>query len=150
MTIDEAIKHCEEVAEAQEEVIKSRKIYVEVKGLTPLDECRKIAADHKQFAEWLRELKERRAANIEPKDRWISVKDKLPDEMQDKSIYSGWSEEIRPSESVLILTTGGSYDVAWYSYAFNDWTTDNETKSYEDWEVAYWQPLPPKAKGELK
>lgn len=58
MTIDEAIKHCLEVAEAQEEVIKSRKIYVEVKGLTPLDECRKIAADHRQLAEWLTELKE--------------------------------------------------------------------------------------------
>lgn len=86
------------------------------------------------------------AADVEPVDRWISVKDKLPDEMQDKSIYSGWSEEIRPSESVLILTTGGSYDVAWYSYTFNDWTTDNETKSYEDWEVAYWQPLPKRAK----
>ena len=88
------------------------------------------------------------AADVEPVDRWISVKDKLPDEIQDKSIYSRWSEEIRPSESVLILTTGGSYDVAWYSYAFNDWTADNETKSYEDWEVAYWQPLPKTPKGE--
>lgn len=60
MTIDDAIKYCLEVAEAQEEVIKSRKIYVEVKGLTPLDECRKIAADHKQLAEWLEELRARR------------------------------------------------------------------------------------------
>ena len=81
-------------------------------------------------------------ADVQPIDRWISVKDSLPNEMADKSISSSWSEEIRPSESVLILTTGGSYDVAWYSYTFNDWTSDNETKSYKDWEVSYWQPLP--------
>lgn len=74
--------------------------------------------------------------------KWISVKDGLPNEMQDKSIYSGWSEEIRPSDSVLVLTTGGSYDVAWYSYAYNDWTTDNEAYTYENWEIAFWQPLP--------
>lgn len=105
---------------------------------------------NRDIRDMLDEIEGISAADVEPVDRWISVKDKLPDEMQDKSIYSGWSEEIRPSESVLILTTGGSYDVAWYSYAFNDWTTDNETKSYEDWEVAYWQPLPKNAKGELK
>jgi hypothetical protein len=58
--IDDVIKRCLEVAEAQEVVIKSRKIYVEVKGLTPLDECRKIAAEHRQLAEWLTELKELR------------------------------------------------------------------------------------------
>lgn len=60
LTLDEAIKHCLEVADAQEEVIKSRKIYVEVKGLTPLDECRKIAAEYRQLAEWLEELRARR------------------------------------------------------------------------------------------
>lgn len=82
------------------------------------------------------------AADVQPVDRWISVEDKLPEEMKDKSSKSGWSKEIRPSDSVLILTTGGSYDVAWYSYVFNDWTSDNETVTYKSDEVAFWQPLP--------
>lgn len=80
--------------------------------------------------------------DVQPVNQWISVDDRLPEEMQDKSINSGWSEELRPSDSVLILTTGGSYDVAWYSYAYNDWTTDNETHTYKNWEIAFWQPLP--------
>ena len=82
------------------------------------------------------------SADVQPANQWISVKDRLPEEMQDKSINSDWSEELRPSDNVLILTTGGSYDVAWYSHAFDDWTTGNEKHSYENWEVAYWQPLP--------
>ena len=59
MTIDEAIKHCEEVAEQNE--TKALRIGRQYEG-TLLDreakECRKCAADHRQLAEWLRELKE--------------------------------------------------------------------------------------------
>lgn len=57
MTIDEAIKHCEKVAEQNE--FKTR-IYDELNR--PGDEeyrnksCQ-CAADHRQLAEWLRELK---------------------------------------------------------------------------------------------
>lgn len=45
MTLGEAIKHCEEVADSR------------------CDEC---GAEHKQLAEWLRELEERRA-----KCKWV-------------------------------------------------------------------------------
>lgn len=100
-----------------------------------------------ETAEWcysptIKTIKDFPASDVQPVNQWISVKDRLPEEMQDKSINSGWSEELRPSDSVLILTTGGSYDVAWYSYAYNDWTTDNETHTYKNWEIAFWQPLP--------
>ena len=44
MTIDEAIKHCEEVADSK------------------CDEC---GAEHRQLAEWLKELKERREHDFE-------------------------------------------------------------------------------------
>lgn len=58
MTIDEAIKHCEEVAEQNE--TKALRIGWQYEG-TLLDreakECRRCAADHRQLAEWLTELK---------------------------------------------------------------------------------------------
>ena len=59
MTLDEAIKHCIEKAEEQEYVSK---IIVELgreesekEHKAACDEC---AAEHRQFAEWLTELKE--------------------------------------------------------------------------------------------
>lgn len=45
MTVDEAIKHCEETAEKYEEY-----------GIET--ECYQCAKDHRQLAEWLRELQE--------------------------------------------------------------------------------------------
>jgi hypothetical protein len=61
MTIDEAIKHCIEVAEENE--AKAQKIGVQFLGTTKdkeATECRECAADHRQLAEWLNELKEAR------------------------------------------------------------------------------------------
>lgn len=54
MTIDEAIRHCEEVAERYDRVEDSHAD----DGLK--QECIQCAADHRQLAEWLRELKELR------------------------------------------------------------------------------------------
>lgn len=66
MTIDEAIKHCEEVAEKQEITAKSNLMETdktEVDGVLRLydaDEyasCMQCASEHRQLAEWLKELK---------------------------------------------------------------------------------------------
>ena len=63
MTIEEAIKHCEEVAERYEtraKIIDRRKLGFALENPTACHEC---AADHRQLAEWLKELvslKERR------------------------------------------------------------------------------------------
>lgn len=52
-SLDEAIKHCEEVAEDRDETA----------NLTPteyedyINSCRECAEEHRQMAEWLRELK---------------------------------------------------------------------------------------------
>lgn len=59
MTIDEAIKHCHEVAEQNE--AKAQKIGVQFLGTIKdreATECRECASDHRQLAEWLTELKE--------------------------------------------------------------------------------------------
>ena len=95
-----------------------------------------------EYQDCINFINEVEAADVQPVNRWISVENRLPEEIKDKSSKSGWSEEIRSSDSVLILTTGGSYDVAWYSYVFNDWTSDNENVVYQSDEVAFWQPLP--------
>lgn len=64
MTLEEAIKRCEEVAEeldmkADFETDCQRYVMSESER-TELKECVK---DHRQLAEWLKELKERRAKN---------------------------------------------------------------------------------------
>lgn len=68
MTIDEAIKHCLEVVEDNE--TKALRIGEQYEG-TLLDrdakECRRCAAEHRQLAEWLTELKQwRRVYGICP------------------------------------------------------------------------------------
>lgn len=59
MTLDEAIKHCEEVAEENEEIYKAHcRIYSkEVVEKYPSPPCKKCAKEHRQLAEWLKELK---------------------------------------------------------------------------------------------
>lgn len=59
MTLEEAIKHCEEVAENQEECAsKIDKLDCDSKSI------RKCAEEHRQLAEWLRELKAYKDARV--------------------------------------------------------------------------------------
>lgn len=64
MTLNEAIKHCLEVAEKAEVDAN----YINLFGETPdelgrtLASCIRYANEHRQLAEWLKELKERREA----------------------------------------------------------------------------------------
>lgn len=66
MTIDKAIKHCIEVAEKQEITAKSNLMEIDkikadgILRLYDADEyesCMKCASEHRQLAEWLKELK---------------------------------------------------------------------------------------------
>ena len=55
MTLDEAIRHCEEVAEEKD---KSVELYRAVKATEGLiAKCENCAKEHRQLAEWLKELK---------------------------------------------------------------------------------------------
>ena len=56
MTIDEAIKHCLEVAENNEQFASGK--WIGSEGEANRQECEQCAADHRQLAEWLRDLKE--------------------------------------------------------------------------------------------
>lgn len=75
MKLDEAIKHCEEVAEEKENHIKSvyetldeeRFLFAEEEN-----ECKKCAEEHKQLAEWLKDYK--RLLEREPCEDCVSRK----------------------------------------------------------------------------
>lgn len=54
MTLDEAIKHCEEVAESKRKQVENDDW--EKGSLTERD-CLECAEEHRQLAEWLKELK---------------------------------------------------------------------------------------------
>ena len=65
MTIDEAIRHCEEVAEQNEtsaitykncKEIKTN-MYEKLTAEKAENDCRECAADHRQLAEWLKDYK---------------------------------------------------------------------------------------------
>jgi hypothetical protein len=54
MTLEEAIKHCEEIAELKYDEGNEARLQEQDKYA---DECIACAAEHRQLAEWLRELK---------------------------------------------------------------------------------------------
>ena len=56
MTIDEAIKHCEEVAQEKDKSVELYKAVKATEGL--IVKCETCAEEHRQLAEWLKELKE--------------------------------------------------------------------------------------------
>lgn len=79
MTLDEAIKRCEEVVEEQEkkakewhenQVRKCELIRFAEMDYTHENECKECASDHRHLAEWLKELKRQREA-------WEKVKEEI-------------------------------------------------------------------------
>ena len=77
MTLDKAIKHAEEVAKEYESRLEvyeniddeDRPLFIEEET-----ECRLCVEEHRQLAEWLKELKQ-----LREKTGWIPVSEKLPE-----------------------------------------------------------------------
>ena len=81
MSIDEAIAHAEEVAVEKAEQAWDAQLQEEYTKIKP---CKKCATEHRQLAEWLKELKESRM-----------VLDKIRAEMREEMLYhSGTGEEV--------------------------------------------------------
>ena len=70
MTLDEAIKHAEEVAEEKEKEAWEVQLQEEYKTIKSCKEC---AEEHRQLAEWLKELKQ-----LREQTRWVPVSKDLP------------------------------------------------------------------------
>lgn len=93
MTLDEAIKHAEEVAEEKEEQAWEAQLQEEYRT------CKDCAKEHRQLAEWLKELKQLRKQT--KTGRWITVSERLPEENyavlvwcpERKNIYCAYLEE---------------------------------------------------------
>ena len=62
MTIDEAIRHCNNIAKREDEKADSANIE------QYQYHCRECAKEHRQLAKWLRELKERRKKDVPDKN----------------------------------------------------------------------------------
>lgn len=80
MTLDEAIKHTEEVVKEQEELankFKSLKDFGNTKSSITYgyEKSKKRADEYSQLAEWLKELKQLRGQT-----RWIPMSEGLPEE----------------------------------------------------------------------
>lgn len=129
MTLDEAIKHCEEVAEELRNVDMGEldalycgdTEYIEARK----NDCIECAREHKQLAEWLKELKQ-----LREQTRWIPCSERLPKENE----YVG-----DVCKYYLIQDEYGDMYVAHFSSV--GWIPINSLKAISD-EVIAWQPSP--------
>lgn len=74
MTLDEAIKYAEEVAEDEE---RKAGYFYDKESASYKKKCCKYAEEHRQLAEWLKELKQ-----LREQTRWIPVTERLPEEFK--------------------------------------------------------------------
>ena len=132
ISLDKAIKHAEDVAMQKEDdaVIYSnfknhrKNLYEKKLAENAEKECRQCAEDYKQFAEWLKELKQ-----LREQTRWISVSERLP-KIQNYSDY------------YLVTLKSGVVNIAMFIECDGKhWWT-----SYSD--VIAWMPLPEPYKAE--
>lgn len=70
LTLDEAIKHCEEVAEQNDKIANTFDYSIKTKS-----DCKECASEHRQLAEWLKELKAYRKAEKEIEQELVNWND---------------------------------------------------------------------------
>ncbi len=90
MTIDEAIKHCLKVASENDSQAAEYNEHDEWEFVNKCN-CERRAADHRQLAEWLTELKDRREVS-EIEKRSIEKCDKCSD-ISDCPLFYPWLKE---------------------------------------------------------
>lgn len=127
MTLDEAIKHCLEVAEQNEtQADKWQEEGGEEWGKTTA--CRECAADHRQLAEWLTELKEAKRLLKAAIEDFNVLGIELDSNCEFCGFRLGWV-------GMAYYITDGQK--SWWEFA------DAQNKNKIDWtEVTHWMPLP--------
>lgn len=87
MELDEAIAHALGIAEENENEARFY-VHPQYPGVKEtIDKCLQCAAEHRQLAEWLRELKDYRE-----RFRWIPIETREPDDEERESLISLYDE----------------------------------------------------------
>lgn len=79
MTLDEAIQHCEITAKSNEKLAECYYNKDPGKNQKSGDACQECAVKYRQFAGWLKELKQYREGTL-PANDWIPVSERLPED----------------------------------------------------------------------
>lgn len=130
MTLNEAIKHAEEVAEEKENEAQDLE-YSKLDWKYEANQCSECAKEHRQLAEWLKELKQ-----LKEQTRWIPCNERLP---KKSGIY--WCTFGRTNY------TGKDY----YTTESDAKEIFDEPEEYSGWQsknVIAWMPLPESYKEE--
>lgn len=146
MTLNEAIKHAEEVAEEKEEQAWEAQLQEEYRT------CKDCAAEHRQLAEWLKELKQLRK---QPKTgRWIPCSERLPEERDwclavFEEVDTGFIGIPYIAEYLMGKHTITTTEDGWIIHNCTD--IENEhAEYYKKLRCVAWQPLPEPFKAETE
>lgn len=152
MTLDKAIKHAEEVADKKEQEKQKWERWLEHdndnRAVAEKESCELCAKEHRQLAEWLKELKQ-----LRERTRWIPISEELPTD-------NGWYQCTVALDDLSItmdlyykngkwldnrrINMFDTYDIYGYGH-----TTEKHKLSYQelisefDWtvNVTAWKPL---------
>lgn len=115
MTLDEAIIHAKEVMVENLEKTKGKN------ASDPIAiNCFECAEEHRQLAEWLKELKQ-----LREQTRWIPVSERLPENNVEVLVTTEWD----------CITIGEMF-------SNNDWFIHEGTTNTDIDDIKAWMPLP--------
>lgn len=136
MTLDEAIKHAEEVAEEKRYEVQD---WLEAHDYVSAIDCEKCEEEHRQLAEWLRELKQ-----LRQQASWIPIVYREPTQEEKDSYFAQNGEELcfmveskMPGNGQEVLVSSGGY--------VSEDTFDEDYYAFENHEVVEvdaWMPKP--------
>ena len=144
MTLDEAIKHAEEVAEEKEEQAWEAQLQEEYRT------CKDCAKEHRQLAEWLKELKQLRKQT--KTEHWIPCNERLPEERDwclavFEEVDTGFIGIPYIAEYLMGNHTIATTEDGWIIHNCTD--IENEyAEYYKKLRCVAWQPLPEPYKAE--